>query len=179
MDRFIIKGPTKLEGNIDISGSKNAALPIMAACLGKPGIFKLSNVPNLRDTRTMVKLLEIIGCKIESKNKRDEIDTRNTAEQTIYQTESQLKELDDKLSNEHKKNLNAKKDELQGLVKDGSVETIKEKMEDLNKVWAEIYQSMQSNPQNGDSEKSNDQASSQQNDNNNVEDADFEVVDEK
>ena len=65
MDKFIINGPTTLEGNIDVSGSKNAALPIMAACLAKPGIFKLSNVPNLRDTRTMVKLLKIIGCKIE------------------------------------------------------------------------------------------------------------------
>ena len=40
MDKFIINGPTKLEGDINISGSKNAALPIMAACLGKPGIFK-------------------------------------------------------------------------------------------------------------------------------------------
>ena len=77
MDKFIINGPTNLEGNIDISGSKNAALPIMAACLGKPGIFKLSNVPNLRDTRTMVKLLEIIGCKIESKNNSLIIDSNN------------------------------------------------------------------------------------------------------
>jgi len=77
MDKFIIKGPTKLEGNIDISGSKNAALPIMAACLGKPGVFKLSNVPNLRDTRTMIKLLEIIGCKIESKDNTLIIDSNN------------------------------------------------------------------------------------------------------
>ena len=64
MDKFIINGPTELNGEVDISGSKNAALPIMTACLGKPGFYKLNNVPNLRDTRTMIKLLEIIGCKV-------------------------------------------------------------------------------------------------------------------
>ena len=64
MDKFIIDGPAKLNGEVRISGSKNAALPIMAACLAKPGIYTLINVPDLRDTRTMLKLLEIIGCKI-------------------------------------------------------------------------------------------------------------------
>ena len=65
MDKFIIEGPTKLYGEVDISGSKNAALPIMTACLGKPGLYLLKNVPNLKDTRTMLKLLEIIGCNVK------------------------------------------------------------------------------------------------------------------
>ena len=64
MDSFLIKGPTKLNGEIDISGSKNAALPIMTACLAKPGVYRLRNVPNLRDTRTMIRLLKIIGSKV-------------------------------------------------------------------------------------------------------------------
>ena len=57
MDKFIIEGPTKLRGEVDISGSKNAALPILTACLGKPGIYLLKNVPYLRDTRMMLKFL--------------------------------------------------------------------------------------------------------------------------
>jgi len=65
MDKFIVEGPTKLYGEVDISGSKNAALPIMTACLGKAGLYLLKNVPDLRDTRTMSKLLEIIGCKVK------------------------------------------------------------------------------------------------------------------
>ena len=60
------------------------------------------------------------------KAKRDEIDTRNNAEQMVYQTENQLKELEEKLSDEQKKTLNDKKDELQSLIKDGSIDTIKE-----------------------------------------------------
>ena len=77
MDRFIIKGPTKLKGEVTISGSKNAALPIMTACLVHPGIYTLNNVPNLRDTRTMIKLLEIIGSKVEVDGNTLTIDTRN------------------------------------------------------------------------------------------------------
>lgn len=77
MDKFIIKGPTKLSGTVEISGSKNAALPIMTACLAFPGIYKLKNVPNLRDTRTMIKLLEIIGCVVENSKNTIIIDSRN------------------------------------------------------------------------------------------------------
>ena len=65
MDSFKIKGPTKLTGTVDISGSKNAALPIMVACIAKKGVYTLNNIPNLRDTRTMIKLIETIGAKVE------------------------------------------------------------------------------------------------------------------
>ena len=75
MDKFIIKGPTTLNGSVNISGSKNAALPIMTACLASPGKYTLNNVPNLRDTRTMIKLLEIIGSKVIFKNNTVLIDT--------------------------------------------------------------------------------------------------------
>ena len=69
MDKFVINGPTRLSGQINISGSKNAALPIMTACLAFPGKYTISNIPNLRDTKTMLKLLAIIGCKISHKEK--------------------------------------------------------------------------------------------------------------
>ena len=77
MDKFLIKGPTKLNGTIKISGAKNAALPIMAACLAKPAVYKLKNIPNLRDTRTMIKLLKIIGCKIFNSKSILTIDSRD------------------------------------------------------------------------------------------------------
>ena len=111
------------------------------------------------------------------KTKRDEIDTRNNAEQAVYQTESQLKELDDKLSDEQKKSLNAKKDDLQSFIKDGSVENIKEKLEDLNKSWSDIYQAMSAQQQDQTQTKSDNNPSEKADDA--VEDADFEVVDDK
>ena len=77
MDKFIINGPTPLNGDISISGSKNAALPILTACLAFPGIYTLKNVPDLRDTRTMLRLLEIIGCKISKETESIVIDSIN------------------------------------------------------------------------------------------------------
>ena len=68
MDKFIINGPSILSGEVEISGAKNAVLPIMTACLSFPGVYKLKNVPMLRDTKTMIKLLEIIGAEVDVSN---------------------------------------------------------------------------------------------------------------
>tara|TARA_Y100001970_G_scaffold285133_1_gene404035 strand:+ start:4958 stop:6217 length:1260 start_codon:yes stop_codon:yes gene_type:complete len=75
MDKFLIEGPTQLNGTVNISGAKNAALPIMTACIAFPGLYTLNNVPDLRDTRTMVKLLEIIGSKVVVNGNQLIIDT--------------------------------------------------------------------------------------------------------
>ena len=61
MDRFAISGPVRLEGEVAISGAKNAALPCLAATLLTPEAVRLTNLPNVRDIRTMEKLLQHIG----------------------------------------------------------------------------------------------------------------------
>ena len=61
MDKIIIRGNNPLSGTINISGAKNAVLPVMAATLLAPGKYTIHKVPDLRDTRTMMKLLNIIG----------------------------------------------------------------------------------------------------------------------
>lgn len=65
MDKLLIEGGRPLYGDIRVSGAKNATLPLMAATLLAPGWHTLHNVPDLRDTRTMLKLLEILGAKWE------------------------------------------------------------------------------------------------------------------
>ncbi len=61
MDKIIIKGGKPLHGTIQISGAKNAALPLLAATLLVPGWHTLHNFPDLRDTRTTLKLLASLG----------------------------------------------------------------------------------------------------------------------
>lgn len=61
MDKFIIKGGRKLKGTVEISGAKNAALPIMAASLLSNGYSNIKNVPFLRDIMTMGRLLANLG----------------------------------------------------------------------------------------------------------------------
>ena len=65
MDKLVIEGGCPLHGEITISGSKNAALPIMLACMLVPGEVVLGNVPNLRDISTTVHLLHMLGCETE------------------------------------------------------------------------------------------------------------------
>jgi UDP-N-acetylglucosamine 1-carboxyvinyltransferase len=64
MDKLQITGGNRLNGDIVISGAKNAALPILCAGLLTGGDLELSNVPRLHDVRTMLKLLEQTGLKV-------------------------------------------------------------------------------------------------------------------
>ncbi len=64
MDRLVIEGGIPLKGEIEISGAKNAALPIMFASLLLSEPIVLENVPALRDIFTTKKLLEVLGCKV-------------------------------------------------------------------------------------------------------------------
>ena len=65
MDKLVIEGGVPLKGVVTISGSKNAALPILLASILVDGEVRLSNVPNLRDIGTTRKLLELLGCTAE------------------------------------------------------------------------------------------------------------------
>ena len=67
MKKIIIKGGAKLHGSINISGSKNACLPILAATLLIEEKVILNNVPLVRDILTMVSLLESLGKSIKIK----------------------------------------------------------------------------------------------------------------
>ncbi len=65
MDKLVIYGNKPLNGTVDISGAKNAVLPMMTAALLTEGVTTIHKVPDLRDTRTMIRLLEMIGAGVE------------------------------------------------------------------------------------------------------------------
>jgi UDP-N-acetylglucosamine 1-carboxyvinyltransferase len=75
MDKICIKGNRPLQGTVAVSGAKNAALPLIAATLLTPGKHVLHNVPDLRDTRTMLKLLEMLGAVWNRCGSTVEVDT--------------------------------------------------------------------------------------------------------
>mgnify|MGYP002508950040 CR=1 FL=1 len=68
MPSYIVYGGNKLEGELSVSGSKNACLPILAASILNKGVTKLYNVPNIHDTQITLKILKILGCKVDKKN---------------------------------------------------------------------------------------------------------------
>ncbi|MEZ6131865.1 MAG: UDP-N-acetylglucosamine 1-carboxyvinyltransferase [Planctomycetaceae bacterium] len=64
MDRLVIQGGTALRGEVRVDGAKNAALPIMAACLAVSGDVRLHQVPDLVDVTTMTQLLQSLGATV-------------------------------------------------------------------------------------------------------------------
>jgi UDP-N-acetylglucosamine 1-carboxyvinyltransferase len=77
MEKLIIEGGRPLHGQVRISGAKNAALPLIAATLLAEGVHTLTNVPDLRDTRTILRLLESLGITWERQGSTLRIDSTN------------------------------------------------------------------------------------------------------
>ena len=78
MDKLVISGPTKLKGEVTISGAKNAAVAILPATLLVNGICKIENLPNISDVKMSCKILAELGAKITWLSENEiEIDTRD------------------------------------------------------------------------------------------------------
>lgn len=83
MSEYIIKGGKKVSGEVIISGSKNASLPIIAATILNGGKTTLYNVPNIHDTKMMFEILKKIGGKVTKKNNKVIIDTSKISQYEI------------------------------------------------------------------------------------------------
>ena len=63
LDRFVIQGGERLSGEVSVTGAKNAALPLLAATILADGPCRLEGIPELRDVRTMLRILETLGVR--------------------------------------------------------------------------------------------------------------------
>ncbi len=117
----------------------------------------------------------------EDKAKKEEIDTKNQAEQLVFQTEKQMKDLDDKLSDDDKNDLNDALEKLKKANESSVVEDIKAEMENLNSVWSakasSMYDASNANTQDEPSVQDT-TAKSEAKDDKKIKDADFEVVED-
>ncbi|MDO5556837.1 MAG: UDP-N-acetylglucosamine 1-carboxyvinyltransferase [Clostridia bacterium] len=82
MKSYIVEGGNILSGEIEVSGSKNASLPILAASILNANTTKLYNIPRIQDTKITLKILKLLGCEVKSKKGKIVIDSKN-----IYITE--------------------------------------------------------------------------------------------
>lgn len=83
MSSYIIEGGKKLEGIAKVSGSKNASLPIISACILNGKQSKLYNVPNIHDIQITLKILKILGCKVKRVSDKIIIDSSNITSHEI------------------------------------------------------------------------------------------------
>ena len=83
MASYIIEGGKRLEGTVEISGSKNASLPILASTILNAGTNKLYNIPKISDTQITLEILKILGCKIKRNHGKIIIDSKNMTKTQI------------------------------------------------------------------------------------------------
>ena len=82
MDKLVIEGGVALKGVASVSGAKNSALPLMAACLLTNERCRIKNVPGLRDVQTMIKILRSLGAQAEFSNRDVIVEARNLKNHT-------------------------------------------------------------------------------------------------
>lgn len=82
MDKLVIEGGKKLSGTVRISGSKNSALPILAATLLTEDKCVIDNVPLLRDVQTMIRILRSLKVKVQMENNRVSVEAAQYKEHT-------------------------------------------------------------------------------------------------
>ena len=77
MYSYIIEGNHSLQGSVEISGSKNASLPIIAASILNKTTSKLYNVPNIQDTKITLEIMKLLGAKVKKANGKVQINTKD------------------------------------------------------------------------------------------------------
>lgn len=110
MAKLIIKGGKRLSGRVKIAGMKNAATPILAACLLATKKCVIKNIPDIADVRVMIQILESLGLKIEYKNHvaviyPKSIGTRNLNQELVNKLRSSILVLGPLLARLHKVSL--------------------------------------------------------------------------
>jgi UDP-N-acetylglucosamine 1-carboxyvinyltransferase len=95
MDRFVINGGNRIEGEIKIDGAKNSVLPILAATIINGGESVIHNVPDLKDVETLTGVLKSIGCKCFFENntimvKSDNLTDFNIPEKPVREMRSSI-----------------------------------------------------------------------------------------
>ncbi len=166
--------------DIDANGIVNVSAKDMGT--GKEQNITITSSNKLSEDEIKEKVKEAEMHAEEDKKRKEEIDIRNQAESLIYETEKNVKELGDKLSEEEQTNINNAKDELQKALNAGTIDDIKAKMDALTEqfhtISAKMYQQQQEASNAAGGAAGAEAGSGTRSNDDGVVDADFEVVDD-
>ncbi len=178
------RGVPQIEVTFDIDANGIVNVSAKDLGTGKEQSITITSSTNLSEEEINAKVKEAEQYAEEDKKKKEEIEVRNQAETLIYETEKNLKELDGKLDENDKNEITAAKDELQKVLNNGTVEEIKAAIEKLteqyHKMSSKLYeQAQQAQGAAGAGADTGAGATGSGAADDNVVDADYEVVDEE
>ncbi len=177
------RGMPQIEVTFDIDSNGILNVSAKDKAIGKEQSIRIESSSKLTDAEINKMKDDAKAHAAEDQKRKEEIDTRNIADSLIFSTEKQLKELGDKIPADKRPQLEGSLEKLKEAYKNGTIESIKSAMEEVNKEWSEIashlYQSQdpassQPEPeaQGGNSEKTRKSGAD-----GNVENAEYEVID--
>ncbi len=185
------RGVPQIEVTFDIDANGIVNVSAKDLGTGKEQHITITSSTKLSDEEIEAKVKEAERFAEEDKKRKEEVEIRNQAETLIYETEKNVKELGDKLSESELSSINAAKDDLNNALQNGSADEIKQKTEALTEqfhtISAKMYEQAQQaqgaagmdpNMAQNMGGMGADQNAGQQPADDNVVDADFEVVDD-
>lgn len=178
------RGIPQIEVSFDIDANGLVKVSAVDKGTGKEANITITASTNLSDDEIDKAVKEAEKYAEEDKKRKESIEVKNTAEQTVYQTEKTLQELGDKVSAEDKQNIESKVNALKE-VKDGTdLEAIKKAMDELNQAFYAVSSKMyqqngEAQGQGFDPNNMGGAGQKQAPHDDNVVDADFEVQDDK
>ena len=172
------RGVPQIEVTFDVDANGILNVSAKDKATGKEQSIRIEASSGLSEEEIEKMKREAQEHEADDKSKKEEVETHNNADQLAYQTEKQISDLGDKIDESDKSKLTEAVEDLKEKNKGNDIVAIKASMDSLNNIWSEIsqkvYQSDQANQQQAEAQTQNENGADRD-----VEDADFEVVDEK
>jgi molecular chaperone DnaK len=177
------RGVPQVEVTFDIDANGILNVGAKDKATGKEQSIRIEASSGLSDAEVEKMVNDAKKHEGEDKAKRELIDCQNQAEQLIYQTEKNIEEHKEKIQKDDMKNLNSALEDLKKNKDSSNLESLKSSLDNLNKAWSEVaskmYDASKNEEKNEDSpkNKTNDKSKTKKKKEDEIEDADFEVVD--
>ena len=177
------RGVPQVEVTFDIDANGILNVGAKDKATGKEQSIRIEASSGLSDAEVEKMVNNAKKHEGEDKAKRELIDCQNQAEQLIYQTDKNIEEHKEKIQKDDMKNLNKALEDLKKNKDSSNLETLKSSLDSLNKAWSEVaskmYETSKNEEKNEDSTKNstNDKSETKKKKKDEIEDADFEVVD--
>ena len=175
------RGTPQIEVTFDIDSNGILNVTAKDKATGKEQSIKIEASSGLSDDEIDRMKRDAEENEKEDSAKKEAIELKNSAENLVYQTENQLKEFQDKLKKENYDLINSKLSDLKDCKDSNDSEKIKSCIEALNAEWSKVSQEMynaQQNPNPGTTSDQESKANKKGNSQDNVENVDYEVVDD-
>ncbi|ACD89841.1 chaperone protein DnaK [Chlorobium limicola DSM 245] len=143
------RGVPQIEVTFDIDSNGILSVSAKDKATGKEQTIRIEASGKLNDAEIEKMKQDAKEHAAEDQKKKEEIDIRNSADSLIFSTEKQLTELGDKIPADKKPRLEGSLEKLKEAYKNGTAESIKSAMDDLNKEWSDIASSLYQTPDAG------------------------------